>query len=150
MKSFKNIMAIVTLLTVGAIYAKIMKKQTSIQMPIPTMQPSFTSGVYPEPVEGKGKQLQKGTYTEFLTELNNMQTEDLFTPDKSKFSDNIVQLFARIEISNLSEIEKDALMQALINNIAMNDPEAGQKITALFNDLRIRIENLISEQFKSE
>jgi hypothetical protein len=154
MKLFKHIAAVLILFLITSTQAKQIGKKAATTTSVTT--PTAT---IPQPTPKKQPQLRQGTYRELLAELRNMKTNDVFTPDKSQFTDKIVQLFARIEISGLSGIERGTLRNALATlhmietivpiNIEMESVELQKKVElhaqSLIEDLDNRVNNVVQE-----
>ena len=100
-----------------------------------------------QPKPQQQPQLQEETYRQLLTELRNMKVDDVFTKDRSKLTDKMVQFMYRVKISKLEEIEKGSLASAIdslhlvgtvvpMNEINNLDPNTRIKIDNLFNDAK--------------
>ena len=156
MKFFKNIFIIATLCTIGSAAAKGLKTTGAVTTPTKkttTTTTTPTTGRAPQ----QQPQLQKSTYRQFLTELRNMKVNDVFTPDKSKFTDKIIQFIYRTQISELTEMEVGALIDALvnihgigtiitINEIGNPSDITNKKLDNLFRDMATRVEELEAQQ----
>ncbi len=178
MKSFKSTAIILTLCIIGNINTKQVGKKGITTSPVttPSSAPSSAQGSrghgkassYAKATEDRSAnrpqpqkqlQLQKGTFREFLNEIRNMKTNDIFTPDRSQFTDKVVWLIASARISPLERLETDSLLHALtllhvIGTIIpiedVLDPnkekEHEKKIKSLTNDLNKRVEALVEKQ----
>jgi hypothetical protein len=153
MNFFKNTVAVLALLTIGSVYTKQVGKKTTASPITSPIKPS------PQPQIKQQPLLQPGTYREFLAELRNMKTNEVLTPDRSKFTDKVIQLFARAQISNLQKLEVDELMGALmslhmigtfvqleeVSNEKMNS-ETEKRFDSLLEDFGTRIKALVEAQ----
>ncbi len=155
MKFLKNTLAILALFAIGSATAKGLKKTEPVTTaPIRPQTGQPMGQMQPKPQQQP--QLQKGTYRQFLTELRNMNVNDVFMPDKSKFTDKMIQFMYRVRISELEEIEKGSLASALdslhvagtvvpINEINNPNPNTQAKLDNLFEDAKERREQLEQE-----
>ncbi len=116
MKIFKNTVVTLALCIIGNINTKqVGQKTTTTSIPTTTTtQVRTSSKANSSQAQSQQPLLQPGTFRDLFTEIRNMKTADVFTPNKSQLSDKVVQLAARGQISELEPLENESLMETLI------------------------------------
>lgn len=155
MKIFKNTVITLALCIIGNINTKqVGQKTTTTSMSTaPVRTPSKANS---SQAQSQQPLLQPGTFRELFTEIRNMKTADVFTPNKSQFSDKVVQLAARGQILELEPLENESLIETLIilhvpgTIISLQDiyekKNAKEILEPLMTNLEQRIDALVQQQ----